>query len=68
MANGRAFTTKEKKIMTTDEKEVFFHKYCKNCEHCSKDESEEPCNECLLYPMNYDSHKPVMFKEKEKIK
>lgn len=41
------------------EKEVYFDKYCKTCEHRDKRETEEPCDECLKHPVNLGSHKPV---------
>ena len=50
--------------MTTDEKEVYFDVYCEKCVHFDDPDEEDPCNECLSYPMNYDSHKPVRFKER----
>lgn len=43
-------------------KEVYFGLYCKTCEHYSKDQDQEPCNECLTEPMNQYSHKPVKWK------
>lgn len=46
-------------------KEVYFDMYCRKCEHESKDESEDPCHDCLNQGWNVDSHKPVYFKEKE---
>lgn len=46
-------------------KEVDFNKYCKTCVYSDTKESEDPCDECLANPMNEDSHKPVMYKEKE---
>ena len=46
------------------EKEVYFGEYCKKCKHEMLKEDEEPCCECLLYPMNQYSHKPVRYEEK----
>ena len=46
-------------------KEVYFFEYCDKCKHKTLSESDEPCNECLTYAMNDDSHKPVNFKPKE---
>ena len=46
-------------------KEVYFNEYCKKCKYGPTNEGEDPCNSCLLQPYNYDSHKPVNFKEKE---
>lgn len=48
-----------------DKKEVFFDVYCPSCEHRKTNEQEEPCNECLTYFTNDNSHKPVNYKEKE---
>lgn len=45
-------------------KEVFFDMYCCECKYEKVDEVEDPCNECLCYPANENSHKPVKFEEK----
>lgn len=47
-------------------KEVYFDRYCKSCKYVSlKDENdEEPCAECLSYPTNVYSHKPINYEEK----
>ena len=45
--------------------EVYFDEYCCTCEYGERDECKDPCNECLDYPVNIDSHKPVYWKEKE---
>jgi len=47
------------------EKMVDFYKYCPLCVHQELTDIEEPCTECLAYPVNQDSHKPIMFKAKE---
>lgn len=47
-------------------KEVYFDVYCKKCAYSESKESDDPCDECLTTPMNEYSHKPVMYKEKEK--
>jgi hypothetical protein len=47
-------------------KEVDFYKYCKECIHIFKTESEEPCNKCLDHPCNEDSEKPINFKKEKK--
>lgn len=44
-------------------KEVYFHEYCPNCEYWDVDCDEEPCNTCLKHGSNYNSHKPVNFKD-----
>lgn len=45
------------------DKEVFYYKYCTKCKHFKTPETEEPCNECLTYPSNEYSHKPIKFEE-----
>lgn len=49
-------------------KEVYFSDYCSKCKHERVLETEDPCNECLTYPSNEDSHKPVNFVKAEKRK
>ena len=49
-----------------DYKEVYFDKYCSTCEHKDVPETEYPCDGCLECGMNYQSSKPVNYKEKEK--
>ena len=39
-------------------------KNCKECKHEKVDEVDDPCNECLTYPSNINSHKPVKFEER----
>ena len=46
--------------------EVDFEKYCKQCKDYKTDETKDPCNECLGQGYNYNSSKPINFKEKEK--
>jgi hypothetical protein len=46
-------------------KEVYFDEYCKTCKYESLKDYEDPCNDCLDYPWNSDSHKPVEWKEKD---
>ena len=45
-------------------KEVYYDQYCSKCEHKDLKDNEQPCNDCLLEPVNVHSHKPVNFKEK----
>lgn len=47
------------------QREVDFFTYCPLCEFSEKTEEKEPCDECLFYPYNTDSAKPVNFKEKK---
>lgn len=46
-------------------KEVWFDQYCKTCKYCTLKDCEDPCNGCLDYPGNEDSHKPVNWREKD---
>ena len=50
--------------MQFEYKIVTFYEYCEKCKHKKKQESEEPCNECLSNPVNAHSHKPLKFEEK----
>ena len=45
-------------------KEVSFNQYCNTCEYKDLDEVKDPCNECLETPVNENSCKPIMYKEK----
>lgn len=45
-------------------KEVYFNEFCKKCVHEKAKETEEPCCECLSEPTNWNSHRPVKYKEK----
>ena len=47
------------------QKFVEYDKYCLKCEHLNSPEDEDPCDECLRECVNWDSHKPIKFKEKE---
>lgn len=49
----------------TNLREVDFDKYCKACKYKETPEAMDPCNECLDYGMNYETEKPVSFKEKD---
>lgn len=44
-------------------KEVYYDEYCYICKYKNTEETEDPCNECLTQPYNFDSHKPINFKE-----
>ena len=44
---------------------VDFEKWCKSCIHDKEKEVDEPCNTCLMEPVNEDSRKPVYWKENE---
>lgn len=43
---------------------VEFDRYCKTCQYEKLEEAEAPCSECLEYPVNANSHKPVCYKER----
>ena len=45
---------------------VLFENWCSKCEHQKVKDTDEPCNECLDYPVQTDSTKPVNFKDKTK--
>lgn len=46
--------------------EVYFDQYCETCKHEELKEMSQPCIECLENPINFGSHKPVMWEEKER--
>lgn len=47
------------------DKIVNFDEYCNKCEYCDLSEQDDPCFECLQYPVNEYSHKPTKFKAKD---
>ena len=49
--------------VNTIDKEVYFDQWCPKCKYKDTDEGEDPCNICLGYPSNANSHKPIEFKE-----
>ena len=51
--------------MESREKIVDYYLYCPRCEHLHSPDDEDPCDECLRECTNWDSHKPINFKEKE---
>lgn len=55
-------------IAPNEEKEVDFNKYCPLCKYkdINPDDEGSPCSNCLDYPTNQYSHKPIEFKEKKK--
>ena len=54
--------------MISEQKEVYFHKYCPTCEHKDNKEHEKPCDDCLEDTVNTYSHKPTKYKEREQNK
>lgn len=53
--------------MEGDYKIVDYDKWCSKCRYYLKEDTSEPCNECLENPAVVDSRKPLMFK-KSKVK
>ena len=51
---------------SNNELEVNFHKYCSTCKYEKIDEFKDPCNECLEYPTNAYSCKPINYKKNKK--
>lgn len=49
--------------MEIREVEVDFKKYCPKCKDAKTPEKNDPCNECLAQPFNYQTEKPIHFKE-----
>lgn len=49
--------------MNNIKKEVFFGAYCPICKHSEEPEASDVCAECLKYPSNDFSHKPVNFEK-----
>ena len=48
-----------------NEKEVYFNQYCPTCLYSKQPEEQYPCEECLSYPSNSYSHKPVKWEVKK---
>ena len=46
-------------------KEVYFNEYCKKCANEKVKDTDTPCAECLNEPLNWNTHKPVKYEEKE---
>ena len=51
--------------MELSTKIVNFKKYCPLCEHEKVKETQDPCNDCLAQGGNYNTEKPIHFKEKK---
>lgn len=45
------------------EREVRFDIYCPKCKYKKTPEVMDPCNECLDYPMNINTEKPIHYQE-----
>ena len=50
--------------MENKEKIVNFEKYCRTCKHSKKREYEDPCDDCLDYPVNDEGRRPVRWEAK----
>ena len=48
------------------DKLVDFFKWCPLCEEFITPETELPCRECMEQPINANTSKPVLWKEKDK--
>ena len=46
-------------------REVRFDTYCDTCKHKDTKEIDNPCNECLEWPMNNGTEKPYNWEAKE---
>lgn len=47
--------------MKMAQKIVKFHDWCLKCKYAEHLEDQPPCDDCLSWPVNEDSHKPVNF-------
>lgn len=47
--------------MIDPKNEILFCEYCKTCKHKLCNCEDEPCCDCLATPVNYYSHKPVLW-------
>lgn len=45
------------------EKEVRFDLYCKTCKHRSKQDYEDPCNDCLDTPVRKETSIPLYWRK-----
>lgn len=54
-------------MQPNENKEVYFHVYCRHCKHKDDDpdESTSPCGECLTNTTNLYSHKPTNYEEEK---
>ena len=49
----------------TNYREVNFEKYCHECKYEKREGFKDPCDECLTFPINFCTDKPINFREKE---
>lgn len=52
--------------MERQDQEVYFDQYCESCLYKDRPEKCDPCNECLDYGFNDQSHKPMNWEEKKR--
>lgn len=52
-------------MISKQNREVRFDKYCELCKYKELDDIKDPCNDCLGEPVNECSHKPVYFEEQQ---
>lgn len=50
-------------MISKQDREVRFDKYCELCKYNELDDIKDPCNACLDAPFNEYSHKPICFEE-----
>ena len=46
---------------------VDFNKYCRTCKYKDFNECDDPCNDCLDYPTNVNSERPLRYEADEKL-
>ena len=54
--------------MEYPEKFVRFDEFCPKCEYFKTHDGDEPCHECLQYPVNLHSRVPTEFKKADETK
>lgn len=54
--------------ITMAQKEVYFDMYCQLCKYERLEADKDPCNDCLGYPSNEDSHVPIRWDPKDEYK
>ena len=51
--------------MQNTEMIVDFETYCKSCKYKDVPEQWDPCNDCMSFPTNQESEKPVCYEAKD---
>lgn len=49
--------------MEYPDKEIWYDEYCHKCKHAKLKEDDEPCCDCLSFPIGFWTHKPLYFEE-----